>query len=355
MSNKIIILNRLNWIDWAKTIAILFVVFGHIPEESGSFWISYIVQFHMPLFFFISGYLTKKEYFNSTTLQKYWHTLVIPYFCYNFVFYPYWVVRHIIDFPNAGWFDFIRPLIGTFLLQFTTPISESLNGVTWFIAALLVMKILLSICNKHRYGMTFMSILVIFVALLYIYNEHYRIYTNLPLVGFVRCLPFFFIGYLCKQNKIIPQKKQQKDYIICIAGIAISLITYTYERTSYGLIIYGICFWIICISAIGGLLSLCKLLDKVHLRIIDNISIGTVVIMGLHWILIGITNFGLSKLLHLSSIEYPLWAAIALTLLFAAIIYPIIILFKNNYPFMLGKQSTKVLTDNASNHSTSIK
>ena len=47
MSNKIIILNRLNWIDWAKTIAILFVVFGHIPEESGSFGIYYTYLFHM--------------------------------------------------------------------------------------------------------------------------------------------------------------------------------------------------------------------------------------------------------------------------------------------------------------------
>lgn len=70
MSNKIIIVNRLNWIDWAKTIAILFVVFGHIPEKNGSFGIYYTYLFHMPLFFFISGFLTKKEYFCSTTLKN---------------------------------------------------------------------------------------------------------------------------------------------------------------------------------------------------------------------------------------------------------------------------------------------
>ena len=28
---------RINWIDWAKVIAISFVVFGHIPQEPGSF------------------------------------------------------------------------------------------------------------------------------------------------------------------------------------------------------------------------------------------------------------------------------------------------------------------------------
>lgn len=76
MKRTIVIANRLNWIDWAKTFAILFVVFGHIPEEKDIFFINYIVQFHMPLFFFISGYLTKKELFCKKTLTKYWHTLI---------------------------------------------------------------------------------------------------------------------------------------------------------------------------------------------------------------------------------------------------------------------------------------
>jgi fucose 4-O-acetylase-like acetyltransferase len=69
MNNTFIITNRLNWIDWAKVIAISFVVFGHIPQVSGSFPQHYIVTFHMPLFFFISGYLTKKELLNANTLK----------------------------------------------------------------------------------------------------------------------------------------------------------------------------------------------------------------------------------------------------------------------------------------------
>lgn len=60
-SNSFVITKRLNWIDWAKSIAIALVVFGHIPEERGSYFINYVTQFHMPLFFFISGYLTKKK------------------------------------------------------------------------------------------------------------------------------------------------------------------------------------------------------------------------------------------------------------------------------------------------------
>ena len=33
MGNTIIIGNRLIWIDWAKALAISFVIFGHIPME----------------------------------------------------------------------------------------------------------------------------------------------------------------------------------------------------------------------------------------------------------------------------------------------------------------------------------
>lgn len=337
MRNSIIIPNRLNWIDWAKSLAIAFVVFGHIPEERGSFLINYIVIFHMPLFFFISGYLTKKEFPNKNTFRKYWHTLVIPYFFYNIIFYPYWVVRHVIDYPNSGWFDFVKPIIGTFMLQHKTAYYESLNGVTWFISSLLIMKLILSFCNKYKYRNIIIGLLTCFVALIYLLNEHFRFITDLPFVGFTRCFPFFILGHLCKQKRLISQPHQE-DWIRSIIFIGISLITYTYLRGTYGFYQYSLCFWIICTSAIGGMICICKSLDMFHFIIIDNISIGTIVIMGLHWILIGITNFSLSKILNVhGNITYPWYISICLTLLFMTILYPIIIYFKNKYPFLLGK------------------
>ena len=74
MRYTIEIKNRLNWIDWAKAIAISLVVFGHIPMSPDNFIQKFITNYHMPLFFLISGYLTKKECFNINTIRKYWHT-----------------------------------------------------------------------------------------------------------------------------------------------------------------------------------------------------------------------------------------------------------------------------------------
>ena len=106
MANTVSIQNRLNWIDWAKAIAISFVVFGHTPQTVGSPLVCFITQFHIPLFFFISGYLTKKEYMNKQTAKKYFHSLIIPYLCYNLIFYPYWVARYLIENPNHYWYEF---------------------------------------------------------------------------------------------------------------------------------------------------------------------------------------------------------------------------------------------------------
>lgn len=340
MGNTFIIANRLIWIDWAKALAITFVVFGHIPMEKGHFIQNYIVLFHMPLFFFISGYLTKKEFFNKTTLKKYWRTLIIPYFCYNIIFYPYWIVRHMIDFPHAGWYDYVKPIIGTIMLQHETAYFESLNGVTWFIESLLIMKIILSICNKYKTGKYYIVLFAIATTCFYIVNEFYRFITDLPPVGFTKCCAFFYLGYFCKHKYIISEKCQKQDTAIGLCGIVCSLFLFSIVRKDCGIFEYGILFWLICLSAIWGILSLCKLTNGIHLKIIDNISIGTIVIMGLHKIFIGTTNFILSKALHFEGeIVYPLAIAIFLAIIFVLLEYPIIIFLKNHFPFMLGKST----------------
>ena len=80
---------RINWIDWAKATAITMVVFGHIPEARGSFLITYVCSFHMPFFFFLSGYLFKVRNNHREEFNKLKTSLIIPYFIYNIIFYPY--------------------------------------------------------------------------------------------------------------------------------------------------------------------------------------------------------------------------------------------------------------------------
>lgn len=53
MENK-----RLAWVDWMKALLILLVVIGHTCLYSQeSFLTPFIYLFHIPAFFFVSGYL----------------------------------------------------------------------------------------------------------------------------------------------------------------------------------------------------------------------------------------------------------------------------------------------------------
>ena len=339
MSNSIIISNRLNWIDWAKALAITFVVFGHIPAEKGNFLQSYITSFHMPLFFFISGYLTKKEYMCKKTITKYWYTLIIPYFCYNIIFYPYWAIRFTIENPTTDWFEFIKPIIGTIMLQIKTPFNELLNGVTWFISTLFVMKVILSTCNNYSKGKIVIYLLVIITVSFCIVNEFYPFIFGLVPVNFVKCFPFFILGHYCRQKNIISEKVNKYVALTCITGLLIGIISFIVSSHKYNILIYGISFWTMCLSSIIGIFSLCKLLNGFKSKIIENISTGTIVIMGLHWMFIGTTNYVIAKLFHINGdVTYSLSVMIILSLVFVAVEYPIILLFKNKFPFMLGKR-----------------
>lgn len=344
MNRTINIPNRLGWIDWAKVFAISCVVFGHIPQVPGSFPQFYIVTFHMPLFFFISGFLTKKEYLNKDTLAKYWHTLIVPYFLYNLLFYPYWVIRHYIEVSNGEWYDYIKPIIGTFMLQCDSAYYEPLNGVTWFVASLLGFKLILSVCNRLKYGYMLILMFVVISTALYVHNQFYLYIKDLTPVGFFKCFPFYFLGYYCRYKKIISISTHAYDWIIGLLGICMSIIVYYWERNADNMLMYGIRFWVVSLFAILGVIGLCKMLNNIHLKVIDNLSIGTIVIMGFHFILIGMLNFLLENTFDIHGrITYPWFVACLLVLFIEVVIYPIIICFANKYPFLLGKRSIQML------------
>ncbi len=70
---------RIQWIDFARGIAILAVIVGHtLGPYTGQFFGSFIFAFHMPIFFVLSGYL----YHQRTIIKEFKHStinLLIPY------------------------------------------------------------------------------------------------------------------------------------------------------------------------------------------------------------------------------------------------------------------------------------
>ena len=340
MDNRSLTNNRINWIDWAKFFAITMVVFCHIPQPQDSFLKFYIGIFHMPLFFFISGYLTKVRKDTKEEFSKWKRSLIIPYFIYNLIFYPYWVIRLYVDNGgDIGLFDYlVKPIIGLFLLQIDTPISCSVNGVTWFLVALIIMRMIVHFCSKSRYSTFYMIFIALLSVLLFIITSQYESFDSFTRDGVFKCMPLYLLGFITRKHDILNSISPKYNLIWAVLLIFISVVCGKIYHDTNSFVIEMVSFYIVLVTATYGFMFLCQLLDSQKSSIMVDLSLGMLMIMGLHWMYIGTTNFVLEHLLHLQTgIEYPWYISILFALAIDFAIYPLIIFAKKHMPILLGK------------------
>jgi polysaccharide biosynthesis protein PslL len=79
---------RIEYLDIAKGIGILLVVLGHNDFEVISLFVQRLIySFHMPLFFFLSGYFLNTAIPFFSFIKKRFHTLLKPFFFTIFLIY----------------------------------------------------------------------------------------------------------------------------------------------------------------------------------------------------------------------------------------------------------------------------
>jgi len=171
---------RITYIDMAKGIGILLVVFGHssFPTPEVNQWIS---SFHMPLFFLLSGILlahtNAHEKEMSTLIKKKARSILIPYFSFSILSILFTAILDIASFgaylPNA-------------LMQ--TIVFYGIS-VLWFLPALFFGEVIFLFVRKHcNPAITaFVSALICLLAVFIVntYHYHYLIDFNsrLSLLG----------------------------------------------------------------------------------------------------------------------------------------------------------------------------
>ena len=81
--------HKIQFIDYIKGIGIIFVILGHIGFGS-----KYIYTFHMPLFFFLSGFLMhtiNNKSINSFIISKI-KSILLPYFSFSLLSFLWWAI-----------------------------------------------------------------------------------------------------------------------------------------------------------------------------------------------------------------------------------------------------------------------
>lgn len=330
---------RINWIDWAKAMAITMVVFGHIPQAGDAFLLDYVCTFHMPLFMFLSGYLTKVRTARDE-MHKLWRSLVLPYLVYNLLFYPYWLVRHLAEDHGqlSLWETVVRPVAGVLLLQTETPFSAVVNGVTWFLVALLIMRLVLLACHRTAHPQRWLSVAALVCVPLYVLNEYSLFTTSLTSIGLLKCMPFYVLGFLTRRHHLLDDIRLRRDALSAMACLGASLSGLLALTATDDFSLRMLLFYAVSLTATYGVVYFCKTLNSLAPVAVVTVSMGTLMIMGLHWMCIGVANELVERLLRMTTdIIYSTPAAVLLALLIVAAIYPLILWARRHCPLLLGQ------------------
>lgn len=125
---------RLDYIDIFRALGIILMVMGHIGF--GSKFDKFIHAFHMPMFFWISGFFYKKRNIGLKEFtKKKFKTLLVPY-CF-------WGIVHYII--NLRWDNSLIPLIR--LLTINTD-GLPIAGALWFLTALFFTDVFYFLLDK---------------------------------------------------------------------------------------------------------------------------------------------------------------------------------------------------------------
>ena len=127
---------RLDWLDMAKGIGMILVVYGHSYGPSNY----YVYLFHMPLFFILSGFLFNSEHNFRTYLYKKFTGLYIPFAGWNFIV----MIIRLIAAQQSGLLTqkLLDGRVENMKLMFLTVGKDGeYMGATWFLGSLFVISI----------------------------------------------------------------------------------------------------------------------------------------------------------------------------------------------------------------------
>ncbi|WP_421672468.1 acyltransferase family protein [Raoultella terrigena] len=187
------IFSRFDWVDTLKGIGIILVVAGHI---FGSYISGFIYLFHMPLFFFLAGYLYSpkplKQYLKNKSSN-----LLIPYSKYLLFFTAtsttYMILNH--DSISMILKSVIKSLYGGNLLT-------GWMGVFWFITVFFITQQLFNFSIVKLGIKKTSAIAIISLTLSYIASQFIKATTPLNIIVTLHAFPFMCLGYLFKTYKI---------------------------------------------------------------------------------------------------------------------------------------------------------
>ncbi len=335
---------RIGWIDTLKAFAIFSVFFGH--KTNCAVLETIIYSFHIPLFFWISGYLfnVKKHPNFRTFLRRRFRTLMVPYFIFASLSFAFWflVVRSLSVRGNVLSIDPWQPFAGIFYGVGSGPWHHPLDIALWFLPCLFITDIYFWFINM-RLGSPKARIaalcLFCFTGLLFSRVLPFRLPWSADVA--LCAVIFYTAGYYTGRNDsfLSHVTLRWKSVAIILLGALNILLALANGKADMNYNFYGNPFFFFGAAFSGILFWYLIIRETREFRFISYLGKNTIILIGMA----GISSFvlrGLSYLLFndlLVGDKFGLVDSLFYSILEIALIVPVIYMINRFAPFILGR------------------
>ena len=347
--------DRIVWVDILRGISMLLIVYGHIIIHCDklSSLNEYIMSFHVPIFFMISGFLfsVKKEMKYKEFVKKKFQRIMLPYFIFGFLFLIPFVlfgngIGSILNRENE--INILKNIFGIFYGNGHDGLLRQ-NSSLWFLPCIFVTQQIFYFVEKFNekyrngskkifiYSVT--AVIVLILGFVSYSIPHIRLPWGID-VAIV--LSFFFaIGKIInllydkwkdkKINKLIGIILLIVGYIFSLQNTAVSCMNHEYGN-----------YWFFVISAVVTSLGIIFIIQgwKKN-RVLEYIGNNTIGILIFHKLVIVLfqTKLGIisTQLLHGNIIIQIIISLLVLILSIISCLIPIEILRKF-CPMLIGER-----------------
>ena len=250
-------MERIQWIDFLRGISMITILFFHTEvyyKENHTPYYIYTTN-AIILFYFISGYLlyNNSRFKLKKRIISIVRSLLIPYFIFTtLIALPKLLIRQL----DINWTEIVVNIL--------------MGRASWFIAALIVGKLLFSILLKISRGniLLLSTVAIIFLITYYLipFNQYNIWQWQDALLAFV----FLYSGYVYHQYKQKFQTINKPIYSLLLLTILILIKIYEYNNnlstrniaiTNVPLFLVDTITWLVLITTLINYIPRCKIIE----------------------------------------------------------------------------------------------
>lgn len=315
--------SREAWIDYAKAVGMLLIVWGHFFPPHVS---KYIYSINVPIFFSISGYLYKDLPFNKLIIKNI-RSLIVPYLIFAFLNISIYLGLGSISIGDL-WISILGILLGCHSID-----GIPCAGALWFVYDLFIIKMLYHFASKNSITQVISALFSLGLAI-YINTLAWPT-TVSPLLSVPIAYCFFVFGRIIREYDLPSFRNNWKSVLLMVI---LFVVYFACARRNSNAYLYvgqlgKSVFLFIPASIIGLVLfySTVIILKPKNNFFAIATSCGTIVTLSIHQWLINISRHIISS----ASPVYPLTSFIA-SLLIMVVCFVMICLINKFIPLLLG-------------------